>query len=36
MIIHAMDEPDLFSYKRPQMRKLFGAFEELLERAVKT
>ena len=34
MIIHAMDEPDLFAYKRPQMKKLFGAFQALLERAV--
>ena len=33
MIIHAMDEPDLFPYKRPQMKKLFGAFQALLERA---
>jgi hypothetical protein len=34
MIIHAMDEPDLFPYKRPQMKKLFGAFQALLDRAV--
>lgn len=33
MIIHAMDEPDLFPYKRPQMKKLFAAFQGLLERA---
>lgn len=34
MIIHAMDEPDLFPYKRPQMNKLFGAFQALLEGAL--
>lgn len=34
MIIHAMDEPNLFPYKRPQMKKLFGAFQALLDRAV--
>jgi hypothetical protein len=34
MIVHAMDPPDLFPYKAPQMRKLFGAFRALLlERA---
>jgi hypothetical protein len=34
MIIHAMGEPDLFAYKRTQMKALFGAFQALLERAV--
>ena len=34
MIVHAMDPPDIFPYKGPQMRKLFGAFRAmLLERA---
>lgn len=31
MIIHSMDEPDLFPYKLPQMRKLFAAFHDLLK-----
>lgn len=30
MIVHAMDPVDLFPYKQPQMRKLFGAFRALL------
>lgn len=34
MIIHAMDQPDLFPYKGPQMKRLFGAFQALLEGAV--
>jgi len=34
MIVHAMDPPDIFPYKGPQMRKLFDAFRALLlERA---
>jgi glutathione synthase/RimK-type ligase-like ATP-grasp enzyme len=34
MIVHAMDPPDIFPYKGPPMRKLFGAFRAmLLERA---
>ena len=37
MIVHAMDPPDIFPYKAPQMRKLFGAFRGLLlERAGRT
>jgi hypothetical protein len=30
-IIHMMDPPDLFPYKRPQMRKVFAAFSAMLE-----
>jgi hypothetical protein len=33
MIVHAMDPPDLFPYKGPQMRKVFEAFRAMLERA---
>jgi hypothetical protein len=33
MIVHAMDPPDLFAYKQPQMRKVFGAFEAMLRSA---
>jgi hypothetical protein len=33
MIVHAMDPPDLFPYKAPQMRKVFGAFEAMLRNA---
>jgi hypothetical protein len=32
MIIHAMDSPDVFPYKRPQMEKVFAAFEAMLNR----
>jgi hypothetical protein len=32
MIVHAMDPPDLFPYKRPQMLKVFAAFQALLAR----
>ena len=32
MIVHNMDPPDLFPYKQPQMRKVFGAFTEMLKR----
>jgi hypothetical protein len=28
-----MDPPELFPYKPPQMRKVFGAFEAMLRRA---
>ncbi|HUX21697.1 MAG TPA: RimK family alpha-L-glutamate ligase [Spirochaetia bacterium] len=31
MVIHDMDPPDLFPYKGPQMRKVFRAFEGMLE-----
>lgn len=30
MIVHAMDPPDLFPYKRPQMDKVFKAFRAML------
>ena len=33
MIVHDMDPPDLFPYKRPQMRKVFDAFRAMLARA---
>ena len=33
MIVHAMDSPDLFPYKPPQMRKVFAAFLTMLEQA---
>src|SRR5262249_23588728 len=33
MIVHAMDPPDLFPYKRPQMEKVFGAFTAMLRDA---
>jgi hypothetical protein len=32
MIVHAMDPPDVFPYKRPQMVKVFAAFEDMLRR----
>ena len=33
MIVHAMDPPDLFPYKRPTMEKVFDAFQALLAKA---
>lgn len=33
-VIHAMDPPDIFPYKIPQMKKVFSAFHEMLTRAV--
>ena len=30
MTVHAMDSPDIFPYKQPQMRKLFRAFRQML------
>ena len=33
MIVHSMDPPDLFPYKRPQMEKVFKAFQAMLHRA---
>ena len=33
MIVHAMDPPELFPYKRAQMNKVFGAFQAMLRRA---
>jgi hypothetical protein len=32
MIVHSMDSPDLFPYKRPQMEKVFHAFEAMLKK----
>jgi len=32
MIVHAMDDPAIFPYKPPQMRKLFDAFRAMLHR----
>jgi len=32
MIVHAMDPPDIFPYKRPQMEKVFGAFQAMLRK----
>jgi hypothetical protein len=29
-IVHALDDPDDFPYKRPQMRKVFAAFRDML------
>jgi glutathione synthase/RimK-type ligase-like ATP-grasp enzyme len=31
--IHALDPVDIYPYKRPQMRKIFGAFYEMLRKA---
>jgi len=31
-IIHMMDPPDLFAYKRPQMQTVFAAFYDMLKR----
>ena len=36
MIVHAMDPPDLFPYKPPQMRRVFGAFCDMLHNAAAT
>lgn len=33
MIVHAMDPPELFPYKAPQMGKVFAAFEAMLRSA---
>ena len=35
MIVHAIDPVDIFPYKQPQMRKVFGAFREMLSNAMK-
>lgn len=32
MIVHAMDDPDMFPYKQPQMLKVFNAFRALLDK----
>lgn len=36
MIVHAMDPPDLYPYKAPQMRKVFDAFQAMLVRSART
>jgi hypothetical protein len=33
MLVHDMDKPEIFPYKRPQMRKVFDAFQQMLHRA---
>ena len=33
MVVHAMDDPDRYPYKRPTMDKVFAAFEAMLHRA---
>jgi glutathione synthase/RimK-type ligase-like ATP-grasp enzyme len=33
MIVHAMDDEDMYPYKKPAMRKVFTAFRALLEQA---
>jgi glutathione synthase/RimK-type ligase-like ATP-grasp enzyme len=33
MVVHAMDDPDRYPYKRPTMDKVFRAFEAMLHRA---
>lgn len=33
MIVHSMDPPELFPYKRPQMEKVFKAFQAMLQSA---
>ena len=30
MVVHAMDDPGRYPYKRPVMDKVFGAFEAML------
>ncbi len=35
-IIHLMDPPDLFPYKKPQMQRVFQAFGAMLNRAART
>ena len=35
MIVHSMDPPDLFPYKRPQIEKVFGAFQAMLHKAAR-
>ena len=36
MIVHDMDPPDLFPYKKPQMRKVFEAFQTMLRGAARS
>ena len=35
MIVHSMDPPDLFPYKRPQIEKVFNAFQTMLHEAAR-
>lgn len=35
MIVHAIDPVDVFPYKQPQMRKVFGAFRQMLLNAAR-
>lgn len=35
MIVHAIDPVDIFPYKQPQMRKVFAAFREMLDKAMR-
>ncbi len=35
MIVHSMHPPDLFPYKRPQMEKVFNAFQAMLHNAAR-
>ena len=32
MIVHDMDDPEIYPYKHPQMRRVFGAFVSMLQR----
>ena len=36
MIVHSMDPPELFPYTRPQMEKVFKAFQTMLHNAART
>ena len=35
LLVHDLDPPDLYPYKGPQMRRIFGAFVEMLRRAAR-
>ena len=35
-VVHAMDSVDTFPYKKPQMRKVFGAFRKMLAKSAKS
>ena len=34
MVVHSMDSPELFPYKRPQMLRVFQAFQDMLHARV--
>lgn len=36
MIVHAMDDEEMYPYKKPAMRKVFTAFRQMLENARRT